>query len=310
MAQVSLSDQLGALALIDDLRHRNMVVQEHLDMPQRRAEVVKRIRDYYAGRNLVVDDATIEQGVKAYFECRLAFEAPELGPNQARLANWWVSRGRWGRKVAIAAVVLGVVGAGVGVAGHYKDKRELERQQAVQVQQEQASALRAQLLQQIDALERQFTELSPPEADRARIRARIGQARANVSAASVQKVNELYQFAKTPLQLEVVDRAGAKSAVERRFSEGGGKSWFLIVEAKDADGRVVPVEVTSAETGKHETVSQFAVRVPQADYERRKAEKQATGHISERQIGSKPAGTLSFQYKDEMGSAPDVITAW
>lgn len=43
---VPLSDQIGAMALVDQLRHREMEIQEHLDLPKRRADVAERIRTY------------------------------------------------------------------------------------------------------------------------------------------------------------------------------------------------------------------------------------------------------------------------
>jgi hypothetical protein len=70
----ALSEQLGAMAFIDELRHKQMVVDEHLDLPRRREEVAARIREFYAAQNIVVDDDLIDQGVKAWFSQRLQFE--------------------------------------------------------------------------------------------------------------------------------------------------------------------------------------------------------------------------------------------
>ena len=109
--QVSLREQLGALAVIDDMRHRDMVVQEHLDLPKRRAEVILRVREFYASRGVEVDDATIEQGVKAYFDRRLTFEAPELTPMQERLARLYITRGRWLGKTVWTLATIGAIAA-------------------------------------------------------------------------------------------------------------------------------------------------------------------------------------------------------
>lgn len=70
----SLTEQLGAMAIVDELRHKRMVVDEYLDLPRRRDEVAGRIREYYAANRLAVDDDLIEQGVRAYFAQRLEFE--------------------------------------------------------------------------------------------------------------------------------------------------------------------------------------------------------------------------------------------
>ena len=111
--QVSLSEQLGAMAVVDDLRHRDMVVQEHLDLPQRRAEVMKSVRAYYAARGIEVDEATIEQGVTAYFDRRLTFEAAPMSPMQARLAHLYITRSRWGGKAIAIAVAAALAAAGI-----------------------------------------------------------------------------------------------------------------------------------------------------------------------------------------------------
>ena len=111
MGEVSLRDQLGALAVIDEMRHRDMVVQEHLDLPKRRAEVILRVREFYATRGVEVDEATIEQGVKAYFDRRLTFEAPELTPLQERLARLYITRERWLGTTVWTLAALGAIAA-------------------------------------------------------------------------------------------------------------------------------------------------------------------------------------------------------
>lgn len=109
MGEVSLRDQLGALAVIDDMRHRDMMVQEHLDLPKRRAEVIQRVREFYAARGVEVDDPTIEMGVRAYFDRRLTFEAPDLTPMQERLARMYITRQRWLGKTMWSVAIVGAI---------------------------------------------------------------------------------------------------------------------------------------------------------------------------------------------------------
>ncbi|MBC3413831.1 hypothetical protein HU720_21280 [Pseudomonas sp. SWRI51] len=89
---VSLSEQIGAMALVDQLRHREMEIQEHLDLPQRRAEVAERIRTYYQNSGISFDDAQIEEGVHQFFSRRLMFEAPPLGRVQRLLVRLIMAR--------------------------------------------------------------------------------------------------------------------------------------------------------------------------------------------------------------------------
>lgn len=90
MAEVKLSESLGAMALIDELRHRQMAVNELLDLPRRRQEVAEHVRQYYVSQNIVVDDALIEQGVRAFFEHRLEFDPGERGTWRRRFAESYI----------------------------------------------------------------------------------------------------------------------------------------------------------------------------------------------------------------------------
>ncbi|WP_369987882.1 DUF6384 family protein [Pseudomonas xanthosomatis] len=118
---VSLSDQIGAMALVDQLRHREMEIQEHLDLPKRRAEVAERIRTYYQNNRIPFDDSQIAEGVQQYFSRRLMFEAPPMGRLQNLLAGLIMARGKLLRWVA-GALLLYVLGLGaIALADRYQN---------------------------------------------------------------------------------------------------------------------------------------------------------------------------------------------
>ncbi|UMR31506.1 DUF6384 family protein [Massilia sp. MB5] len=100
MAEVKLSESLGAMALIDELRHRQMAVNELLDLPMRRQEVAAHVRQYYAAQNIAVDDALIEQGVRAFFEHRLEFDPGERGTWRRRFAESYIGSHKTSASVA------------------------------------------------------------------------------------------------------------------------------------------------------------------------------------------------------------------
>ncbi|SFV06402.1 DUF6384 family protein [Pseudoduganella namucuonensis] len=92
--KIQLAEQMGAMALIDELRHRRMQVDEHLDLPRRREEVAERVRAYYSAQRIEVDDALIEQGVRAYFARRLEFQpADTASPDYARALAYIQAQG-------------------------------------------------------------------------------------------------------------------------------------------------------------------------------------------------------------------------
>ncbi len=85
------------------------------------------------------------------------------------------------------------------------------------------------------------------------------------------------------------------------------RNYYLIVEARGADGQLVEVEITNEENGRTETVSVWAERVPQAVYDRVGADKQDNGIVDDNDFASKRRGytALVRQYED-LGQ----ITEW
>lgn len=151
MASPTLQDQMGAMALIDELRHRRMNVQQHMNLPLHRAEVATRIRDYYLNQNIVVGDDVIEAGVRAYFERRLRFDSPDLTGWRYRFADMWIHRRKLSGKM-IRTMVYGVICVAGAVttinvvSDHVARGRAEERQMVVQGHQA--------LLAKIDAQEK------------------------------------------------------------------------------------------------------------------------------------------------------------
>lgn len=473
MSRTSLAEQMGAMALVDELRHQQMVVKEHLDLPRRRADVAQRIREYYASQNIAVDQAMVDKGVRDYFDRRLTFESPTVGKLAAALASAYTRRDRWLKPVAIAITALSLAGIGgnlalsaydasltkkmVAEAGNLTLEREQLRK-TVQLHSAEADELakrvaRAELLaakRMLDSVadtllkaaaltvgspptsitaasretaskemsslrgnlasatalakaaevalaevhllvsaQERYTMLTatrefaaartnyPAVADAERavrqamseadekgakpamaavsaLSAMIGntdritdlteQLRSLVASfnalgltgdemeqvASVEKagataaanldikglqeaatrLSDMRAFAETPLTLNVVDRAGVKSGVERKYNASGGKSWFLIVEATDPSGRIVPIPVSSAETGTRAQARIFGVRVSKEEYEKVRADKKSDGHVDDRLIGQKPRNSLTVRYARGLPTKPDMILEW
>lgn len=106
MSKSLLSEQLGAMALVDQLRHQQMEVEEHLNMPQRRTAVAARIREYYQNNGIAFTDAQIDQGVREFFDKRLTFDAPPQG-----MLNGWVCTALLNRRWVLLIVLCVIVGA-------------------------------------------------------------------------------------------------------------------------------------------------------------------------------------------------------
>ena len=76
----------------------------------------------------------------------------------------------------------------------------------------------------------------------------------------------------------------------------------------NASGRIVALPVINEETQRSESVALFALRVPQAEYEKVKADKLDNGLIDEAVVGEKRRGELDVDYR--VAVAGGAITEW
>ncbi|ROL74540.1 DUF6384 family protein [Pseudomonas vranovensis] len=177
-----------------------------------------------------------------------------------------------------------------------------------------------------DQLQQRLQAMPLAAGDRAQLQALLAQANNSLHEQNVpqaryqlEHLKQMLDFAAVPLTVQIVDRTGIKSGVERCYDPAGcnrgedtdkGKSWFLVVEATDAGGISVEVPVTSAETGKQRWARLFAVRVSQAEYLKVKVDKLDDGHIDDRMMGSKAANSLTLRFNQRTTGNPDMIMDW
>lgn len=475
MSGVSLSEQMGAMALIDELRHSQTEIQKHLDLPKHRKAVAERIREFYKAQGVEVEDALVEQGVRNYFATRLTYDAPTLRWWERRLTRLYIDRRQWLKGTLIWAPIIlwSLYAWSQVITSHVEQRRYTQadlismrsqldsRSQQLYTQRERLGRLHEQatsdrvpaadrmlekareLLEKaqkltlislpekavpedqrsfadsnkvfaarnslkdvtnaMDALQVQLddvlrvllgnqklnalvgrTSYSPiskavPEVltEAAKARSALDQADtvgvatalaavdrlerlidqnslsptylaalesargavgkmglnpadaaqfeplftsvdrainaqdASAATRSLKDIDQLLTFAKTPLKLNVVSRAGEKSMIERNYDPTGGKSWYLLTEATDAAGNVVQVPITSRETGEKRYAKVFGVRVSEATYQEVKKDKLADGHVDNRSMGSKDANALGLKFvKGRTTGNPDYILEW
>ncbi|WP_191488570.1 DUF6384 family protein [Pseudomonas sp. FEN] len=411
---VSLTEQMGAMALIDEMRFSQAELQKQLNLPKHRQLVAEQIREFYRAKGIAVEDALVEEGVRNFFANRLTYQASApVAPLTRLLARAYITRRRWLMPmvgvlgvslwlVLVAQPVAGFFGKAAMqgaqkraddarelVAGHVGLREQLEKQlatleadalvanqptarrlfeQAVAVLEkaraveritlplqvtEQSRAEDSRLIDsatdslkqdsadlkalaaELDALSAQasairswFTQLqdvqdkvrkmglSKTDAEQfqplfAKVDQAVRDTNATAAEQGLKEVRQLLAVAATPLTLEVVSRTGEKSMVERNFDPTGGKSWYLLAEALDASGNVVPLPITSVETGERRYASVFGVRVNQATYQAAKNDKLLDGLVDDRLMGKKAANSLSFAFvKGPVKTKPDYILEW
>ena len=285
-----LDDVMIAMDVVDTLRHDQRIVERELNDGVRRAELIERLRSLYKGQGIDVPDAILEEGVKALEEKRFVY-TPPAETLEVRLAKLYVSRGRWGRW--LAGIAAGVMVVWTGWHLIYERPRVL---QAAAVRQELVEALPqrvAKLEQQIateaksDATAQEAAEI----ASQARSAASGGQLAA--ARAAAERLSVMLGELRQEFAIRIVNRSGEVTGLWRvpRVNPDQ-RNYYLVVEAIGRDGKAMARPVVNEETGKTETVTKWAVRVPKTVFDAVQADKLDDGIIQNAIIGRKARGEI------------------
>ena len=110
-------------------------------------------------------------------------------------------------------------------------------------------------------------------------------------------------------ELRIVSRPNVQSGVWRHpVDNSGARNYYIIVDAIGADGRPFDLPITSEEDQATRRVSTFGIRVPEAVYERVRADKQDNGLIDTSLFGEKRRGELEPRYRFAVDGG--AITDW
>jgi len=125
-----------------------------------------------------------------------------------------------------------------------------------------------------------------------------GSSDANALQDLLERSRSTFEKLKQDYRIEIVNRAGVKSGIDRFFTDKNGRrvpAYYLIVEATDSSGQTVPMNVNNAETGASREVKVWGEQVPESVYTAVKKDKVDDGIINNRLFGFKKAGALTEQ---------------
>lgn len=92
MSEIKLSEQLGAMAIIDELYQKQQLLLEHLDRNVLRDKLKENIKNYYQTKGQFIDDSLIEKGINLWFDKRLRFNVPKRNWFMHFLALCYIKR--------------------------------------------------------------------------------------------------------------------------------------------------------------------------------------------------------------------------
>ena len=305
-APQKLDDLMLAMDVVDTLRHQENLALKELDDDARKAELVKRLRQIYAGQGIEVPDSIIEQGVRALEESRFVYTTPP--PSLARtLATMWVDRKRWSLILGSAGLAIAIVGG----AYQYFVVGGAERA---------ATAARIEITETLPAALAKAERTALDEAIAADAKARAADlagrgkaalARKDVPAvkASLADLDGLVATLREVYQVRIVSRADVRSGVWRQNPKSpGARNHYLIVEAIGQDGRALERSITNEEDQTTSKVKIWGQRVPQATYDQVARDKQDDQIIQNTRLGEKRRGELDVRWS--MPVMTGAITKW
>jgi len=301
-----LNDMMLAMDVVDTLRHRQDLVARELQGDARERQLIERLRELYHQQGIEVPDHILREGVEALAESRFVYTPPRprLGVSLARL---YVSRGRWGKPVLAALVVLFLA-----VFGYFGVYRPFQAGQAETARIELAERLPAQM----DAIyqsifEETKVQQAVTQAEEIRTRGKHDAAEGNRAGAesAIAGLVRIRDTLRQDYTIKVVNRQSESSGIWRmpRINTDA-TNYYMIVEALDADGKALTLPILNEETGQTQEVRTWGVRVPEAVYTSVAADKGDDGIIQRNVVGLKQYGFLDVDYVvPVLGGA---ITAW
>ncbi|PLX37225.1 MAG: hypothetical protein C0606_12065 [Hyphomicrobiales bacterium] len=301
-----LDELMMAMDVVDTLRHRDLLVERELATDQREDRLIGRLREIYHNQGIEVPDHILAQGVQALAEDRFVYKPPSVGFSRT-LATIYVNRGTWGKWIAGALIAVGLVSG-----GWYFGIERPRQVEAARVEQ----ALSVELPKEIAAAKAAILEESKDEAATKRAEALALSGSDAVEAGNVvaaeQAVGDLKSLLgelRQTYKVQVVSRPGTASGASRIPDVNRQtRNYYVIVEAIDPDGKVIPLPIKSEEDGTVKTVSTWGLRVSPSVFNAVRRDKEADGIVDDAIVGVKERGYLKPKWLVDVEDGR--ITKW
>ena len=296
--EAPLEDLMVAMDVVDTIRHRQLVVERELDAVGRRERLIERLREIYTAQGIDVTDAALEAGVDALEEERFGY-TPTPRSFAASLARIYVRRDRWLRPFSLVVGLALIIWAGWFCTGQLP----LSRFEAALPGQVEATYSRV--------IARSESEPATTRADDLLARAQEAMRAGDFDKAAALhgELETLRQELLLAYEIRIVSRPGEYSGVWRVPEVNpDARNYYLIVEAVNADGKVLQRRVRNEEDGRFYEVRKWGVRVDEEIFEAVAADKRDDGIVEDNVLGAKAVGKLEPEFRVPTTGA--TITDW
>ncbi len=297
-ATAPLDELMLAMDVVDTLRHRELMLDRELEADDRDQRLLARLKEIYGAQGIEVSDDVLAQGVRALRENRFVYAG--RAPSFARsLCVLYVTRGRWGKWAAGAAVVLAAAALGFQL---------LVRGPALRAAAELPAAAET-AYQTVVASTKDAKALGEAGALHTAAESALAQHEYSAARTAVASLRSLEARLERRYELRIVSRPGERSGVWR-VPNGSPRTrnYYLVVEAVAPNGQVLALPIRSEEDGRTRVVKKWGLRVDEATYDRVAADARDDGIIEQRVVGAKRRGELDPDYS--IATTGAAITSW
>ncbi|MEW4458586.1 DUF6384 family protein [Roseibium algicola] len=300
-----LDDLMMAMDVVDTLRHEEGQVARELKTDERDAAMVERLRQVYASQGIDVPDHILKAGVEDLKRDRFVYSPPSAG-FQRTLAMIYISRSTWSKWLAaVVAIVIVCI-----AAWYFIVKLPAQRAEADLLARLQAlPATYTELVGRIDSL----TENTEIEANAARLATdgNLALSDGNNEAAfkAEADLRDLAGRLQEVFEVRIISREGVPTGVSRiPESNPDTENYYIVVEAVDADGKILERRIVSEESSKVELVDKWGQRVSETIYNAVRRDKMEDGIVQKGVLGQKRRGELDIKWRS--GVQDGAITKW
>ncbi|MGS4989492.1 DUF6384 family protein [Roseibium sp. RP-7] len=300
-----LDDLMMAMDVVDTLRHEEGQVARELKTDERDAAMVERLRQVYASQGIEVPDHILKAGVEDLKRDRFVYSPPSAG-FQRTLAMIYISRSTWSKWLAaVVAVVIVCI-----AAWYFIVKLPAQRAEADLLARLQAlPATYTELVGRIDSL----TENTEIEANAARLATdgNLALSDGNNEAAfkAEADLRDLAGRLQEVFEVRIISREGVPTGVSRiPESNPDTENYYIVVEAVDADGKILERRIVSEESSEAELVDKWGQRVSETIYNAVRRDKMEDGIVQKGVLGQKRRGELDIKWRS--GVQDGAITKW
>jgi Family of unknown function (DUF6384) len=302
----TLDEVMLAMDVVDTLRHQDSLVAQEMDETRREAELLERLRAIYKSQGIDVPDDVIRQGVQSIKDDRFVYVPPKPGLGVS-LAKVWIARKKVGKVIG-----AGMMALGLGTGGWWFGVEQPRRDEAIKIEQQFTQTIPRGLAQG----HQEAMSEAKVEAARARANQLLADGQTAVRRRDAEggrkAISDLEALRSTLTQeysLRIVSRPGEPSLVWRvPRNNPNGRNYYAIVEAVDANGRVLSLPIVSEENTRGAVVSKFGVRISDNTYQAISSDKRADGIVQGNRLGEKKRGELDVNYL--MPVLGGYITQW